>query len=101
MENYILMKVVIEELKGWSLFFGDLILSSIVTIILGWDWILFAKILLLLTLNFFSIPLLFVFTGFPLWFYYVLILDWIGSLTAVYELKKMEKTRKSKLKESD
>jgi hypothetical protein len=95
MKNYTLTKVAIEELKGWSTFFSNLILSSIITIILGWNWVLFAKVLLLLTLNLFAFPLLFVFTGFPLWFYYILILDWIGSLIAVYELKKeMEKTRK-------
>jgi len=60
--------------------FSHSFLSLLLTIILGGDIKVFAKIYLLLVMNILGFPLFFIdtFATFPMWVYYVIVLEWIG-----------------------
>ena len=74
----------------WLRFIDKVIVSVVLAFILGWSLPLFGKIFLLLLFNIFAIPLLFVFTGFPLWLYYVIILEWIADWVFFHQVEKKE-----------
>lgn len=58
--------------------------AALLALILGYGLPGFAKILLIINMNVFSLPILL--TGefvFPLWAWYVIILDWVGNLAVL------------------
>ena len=73
------------NIKKLSLKISTLLNAAIITLILGWNLQLFAKIYLLFTWNILAIPLLFVFGGLPWWVYYLMVLHWIGEFLVVKE----------------
>lgn len=57
----------------------DMVYALLMTLALGWDISLFAKLTLILFLNIFGIPLLFLMgLRLPLWVLYLVILHWAG-----------------------
>ena len=80
------------KFKAYLLRAIHLTLSEIVTAYLltvsmvgGFDLVLFAKTWLMLSMNFFGVPLLFVWT-YPIWAIYVIVLYWIGVLYMLREV---------------
>jgi hypothetical protein len=71
-----------------------LVYSLVVSFAVGWSLELFAKIYLLISLNLFAFPLLFVFSGFPSWVYYFLFLFWGSDLLFYMEVEKAFENRK-------
>ena len=63
---------------------NDVIYALLISMILGFGLNTFCTVLIMMLLNIWAIPLMFVFNAFPWWVYYVVVLVWLMD-AGIYE----------------
>jgi len=76
-------------------FITDLFIAVLVTIILDGTVKTFAEIVILMMFNIFAIPLWFVFSGYPWWVYYIVVLTWLSSIGFYLTLERAIKEERA------
>jgi len=85
-----------SQKDNWINALSDVIVALLITVILGWDISLFAKLTLMTWLNFFAIPLFWwLKLNLPIWATYIIILCWVADFLQAYdEIKERREKRK-------